>query len=293
MAARGLALSSANPDHVTTLSELAALPEPLDRLYPGSSAVHALRGAPLVVGGARIGWVYMRHSERWTGGGSALAIGQFDGVHRGHQRLLGLVAEEATRLGVLPGAITFDRHPRSVLDAAHTPRFLTRADDKVQLLLHHGAAFVAVLTATAPLLRMRPGEFVESVVLETLGASSVVVGPNFRFGHRATGDVAVLREYGAVHGFGVRVPPMVRCGGDVVSSSVVRAAIDEGAMGAVATMLGRPYEVRGLLVPNHRGTLEVAFPRAAATPPPDLVSWVLRADGRDVVLRYVERRAPW
>ncbi|GAA1545830.1 bifunctional riboflavin kinase/FAD synthetase [Nocardioides humi] len=278
---------------MTTLSEPATLPEPLDRLHPGSSAARDLRGTPLVVGGARVGSVYTRRSEPWTGGGAALTIGQFDGVHRGHQHLLGLAAEEAARLGVLPGAVTFDRHPRSVLDAAQAPRFLTRADDKVQLLLHHGAAFVAVLTATAPLLRMRPGEFVEDVLLGALGARGVVVGPNFRFGHRATGDVAVLREYGAAHGFDVRVPALVTRGGDAVSSSAVRAAIDDGAMRAVAAMLGRPYEVRGLLVPNARGRLEVTLPRAAATPPPDVVSWVLRSAGRDVVLRYVERGAPW
>jgi riboflavin kinase/FMN adenylyltransferase len=202
------------------------------------------------------------------------------------------VATQADRLGVLPGVLTFDCHPKSVIDPDRAPKYLTRADDKVRLLLDHGAAFVAVLTSTASLFRMRPASFVEKVLLESLGVRSVVVGPNFRFGHRALGDPELLRDYRRSHGLEVCVPSLVTCAGDVVSSSAVRNAVAVGAMRSVAGMLGRPHEVRGLMVPQAGRAPKLFLPVDAAVPPPELATWTLHADGHEVIARYCDEVRP-
>lgn len=250
-----------------TLKSRTPSPTALGRSLPDSATFRDAVCVPLVVQGVSRGWVYSNQSLSWNSSRpSAVTIGQFDGVHLGHQHLLGVTTEVADRCGLAPGAVTFDRHPMAITAPGREPRFLTRSDDKVGLLLNRGARFVAVLTSTTSLMRMIPGDFIEHVLVAALGARSVVVGPNFRFGYQASGDVATLRAHPAGNGLDVHVPPLVADHDTVVSSSAVRAAVAAGSMEVATTMLGRPHEVRGFVARDAGGSPEIAVPRNVAVP---------------------------
>jgi riboflavin kinase/FMN adenylyltransferase len=200
---------------------------------------------PLLPAPRQGGWVYWRPGRPGPEGPGVLAIGQFDGVHRGHQALLGRARREAGRSRAAVGAITFDRHPMSLLAPDRQPQTIMRLDDKVQQLLRCGLDFVAVLTLSTELLRSSPHEFVDDFLVSALRAQTVVVGPNFRFGRGASGDPHLLASLGKAAGFEVVSPELTRSCDDVVSSTRVRAAMAAGDVEAATRLLGRPHAVRG------------------------------------------------
>jgi riboflavin kinase/FMN adenylyltransferase len=181
-------------------------------------------------------------------GPTAVTIGVFDGVHRGHQALLARVAEEAAARGLLPGAITFDRHPMTVVRPGSHPRLLSTLSQRVALLGECGMAFVLVLPFTLKLSRMAAEEFAVKVLLETVSARVIVVGHNFRFGHRAAGDARLIAALAEPRGVDVIALPLDDDAGDAVSSTRIRAALADGDVETAARLLGRPFAVEGHVV---------------------------------------------
>ncbi|GAY11055.1 FAD synthetase family protein [Pseudonocardia sp. N23] len=185
-------------------------------------------------------------------GPSVVAIGQFDGVHMGHRRLVAEAVRRADRLGVPAGAVTFDRHPAAVLAPDREPATLTGLDEKAELLASCGVDFVLALPLSPDLLRTSAADFVTDLLAGALDCRAVVVGTNFRFGHRAAGDPALLGELGRSHGMDVVVADLVDVAGRPVSSTRIRAEIAAGRVRSAARLLGRPHRV-GAVVTGSRG----------------------------------------
>jgi riboflavin kinase/FMN adenylyltransferase len=196
-------------------------------------------------------------------GPSVVTVGMFDGVHRGHRALLDRVAAEAAARGLPAGAVTFDRHPLEVLRPDARPPLLTTLDRKVALLGAAGMEFVLVLAFTEELSQVTAEAFAHEVLLDGVGARAIVVGENFRFGHKAAGDPALLAELGRPRGVEVVAVPLHADGGEPVSSTRIRAALAGGDVRAAAALLGRFYAVEGTVVRGDgRGGRELGVPTA-------------------------------
>ena len=209
-------------------------------------------------------------------GPTVVTVGMFDGVHRGHRALLDRVAAEAAASG-LPAAVTFDRHPLAVLRPGSEPPLLTTLDRKVELLGEAGMATVLVLEFTRELSEVTAEVFAAEVLFDALAARAVVVGENFRFGHKAAGDPALLATLGGPRGIEVVAVPLHADGGQVVSSTRVRAELAEGDVAAAAASLGRPYAVEGtVVVGDRRGGPVLGVPTANLGLPPGIA---IPADG--------------
>src|SRR5207302_7117208 len=188
---------------------------------------------------------------------SVATVGNFDGVHLAHQRLLQSVVETARQTGqtgqtgmtgAVAAAVTFEPHPARVLAPERAPKLLTPLERKVRLIEQHGIELLVVVPFTPEFSRVSPLEFVRQVLTEKLRAAAVVVGPNFRFGHGQAGDVALLTELGREHGFRTEVLPVVEVRGERVSSSRIRELLSEGRASAAGRLLGRPFAVCGAVV---------------------------------------------
>jgi riboflavin kinase/FMN adenylyltransferase len=172
------------------------------------------------------------------------AIGNFDGVHLGHQEILSSVVQEAQLLSAQAVAITFDPHPEQFLNPSATPRLLTPIDERLRLLALTGIDAVVVLPFDAALASLSAREFVQSILVKALAVRSLHEGGNFRFGHNAEAGVAELNAFGAEFGFAVHVHAPVRVRGQEVSSSAIRDCVASGDMTRARWMLGRPFEIR-------------------------------------------------
>ncbi len=182
-------------------------------------------------------------------GPSVAAIGNFDGVHLGHQEILAAVVAEARLLDAQAVAITFDPHPEQFLRPAQAPRLLTPIHERLRLLGLTGIDAVLVLPFDATLAVLPARDFVHEILVEALGIRGLHEGGNFRFGHHAEAGVAELEKFGAAFGFAMHVHPpvMVRRGnsaGMEVSSSAIRESVAVGDMTRARWMLGRPFAVR-------------------------------------------------
>ena len=190
---------------------------------------------------------------------TAVTIGNFDGVHRGHQSLLAATRDAAD--GVATVAITFDPHPVAIFAPDRAPKRLTALERRIELLHEHGADHVRVLDFTREMAGWSPEEFVERVVLDQCHARAVVVGTGFRYGSRATGSIETLAESGRQHGFTAREVDLAG-DGDAFSSTRVREAVAVGDVELAAQILGRPHEVTGPVVAGDRRGRELGFPTA-------------------------------
>ena len=177
-------------------------------------------------------------------GPSVASIGNFDGVHLGHQQILSAVAREAREQGARAVAITFDPHPEQILRPAQAPRLLTPINERLRLLSLTGIDAVVVLSFDEALASLAAREFVRGILVEALGLRSLHEGGNFHFGHRAEAGVTALKQLGAEFGFAVHVHPPVRARGLEVSSSAIRDYVGMGDLTRARWMLGRPFEVR-------------------------------------------------
>lgn len=190
-------------------------------------------------------------SEAWAsrfasaGRGSVLAIGSFDGIHLGHQAVLRSTAERARALQAVPTALTFDPSPRKVLRPETAPLQLSTLDQRLDCFQSMGLEAAVVLPFTLELSRLSPEEFVLQILVRNLRIKAVLVGEDFRFGHRQTGDVKLLRELGVEHGFEVVVLPPVAYRREVVSSTRIRREIAAGDVSHAARLLGRPFVLTG------------------------------------------------
>ncbi|MBZ5565306.1 MAG: bifunctional riboflavin kinase/FAD synthetase [Acidobacteriia bacterium] len=179
---------------------------------------------------------------------SVVTIGNFDGMHLAHQRLLARVAGVARPVGAQAVAITFEPHPVKYLAPEHAPKLLTPLERKAQLIESMGVQLLVVLPFTRELAHLSPLGFVRSVLLGPLHTLSVHVGPNFRFGYRQAGDTEVLEALGRQEGFRVEVLPMLEVRGERVSSTRVRELLSEGRVQVACRLLGRPFSSYGPIV---------------------------------------------
>jgi len=177
-------------------------------------------------------------------GPSVAAIGNFDGVHLGHQEILSAVVAEANSLGTRSVAITFNPHPEQFLRPARAPRLLTPMQERVKLLAATGIDAVVVLPFDADLAGLTAQQFVSQILVDILGVRGLHEGGNFHFGHQAQAGVEQLRQFGAGFGFTVHVHAPVHTHGLEVSSSAIRAMIAAGDVRRARWMLGRPFSVR-------------------------------------------------
>jgi riboflavin kinase / FMN adenylyltransferase len=235
--------------------------------------------------------------ERWRGvesapsgwGRSVVTIGVFDGVHRGHQQIIEHTVGLARKLGVASVVISFDPHPAEVVRPGSHPTVLTDPDRKAALVERLGVDVFCLLPFTVEFSRLPPDTFVHDVLVEHLHAAAVVVGENFRFGHRAAGDVTLLAELGHRFGFTVEGAPLVSESDTVFSSTYIRSCIDAGDVAAAAVALGRPHRLGGVVVRGDRRGRLLGFPTAnllcpqhAAIPADGVYSgWLLRDAAAD------------
>ncbi len=181
-------------------------------------------------------------------GPCALTIGNFDAVHVGHRRILRRVVEIAIENGWKASALTFEPHPAAIVAPERAPRLMTTPQQRAAMMEAEGIGQVLILPFTRELSRLSPEEFARDVLHEALDARAVLVGENFRFGHRHAGDTRVLAELGSRYGFRTEVVPAVRVRGRLVSSSEVRRLVQAGNVRLACRLLGRPYALEGEVV---------------------------------------------
>ena len=195
-------------------------------------------------------------------GRTVVTIGNFDGVHLGHQHVIRRAREVASDVGVEHVvAVTFDPHPIAVLRPEHAPPTLTTIDSRVELLVAAGVDDVLVIPFTRDIADWSPERFIEEIVVGALRAKAVVVGANFRFGSRAAGDVATLRSAGETRDFVTEGIPLDG-GPQVWSSTYVRNCVAAGDVEGAAEALGHPFSVRGEVVKGDQRGRELGFPTA-------------------------------
>ncbi|UED86937.1 bifunctional riboflavin kinase/FAD synthetase [Streptomyces profundus] len=223
-------------------------------------------------------------------GRSVVTIGSYDGVHSGHQLIIGQAVAEARELGLPSVVVTFNPHPKEVTRPGTHPPLLAPHDRRAELMAGLGVDAVLVLPFTKEFSQLSPAEFVVKVLVERLRARLVVEGPNFRFGHRAAGTVDTLAELGETYGFEVRVVDLfargTAGGGEPFSSSLARRLIAEGEVASAAEVLGRPHRVEGEVVHGARRGRDLGIPTAnldlvphSAVPADGVYAGWLLADG--------------
>ncbi|MFJ6570968.1 bifunctional riboflavin kinase/FAD synthetase [Streptomyces sp. NPDC091292] len=212
--------------------------------------------------------------QRWRGledipedwGRSVVTIGSYDGVHRGHQLIIGRAVRRARELGVPSVVVTFDPHPSEVLRPGSHPPLLAPHHRRAELMADLGVDALLILPFTTEFSQLSPADFVVKVLVDKLHAQAVVEGPNFRFGHRAAGNVTVLAELGADYDFEVDVIDLVvrgeAGGGEPFSSTLTRRLVAEGDVEGAAEILGRPHRVEGIVVRGAQRGRELGYPTA-------------------------------
>ncbi|WP_090945760.1 bifunctional riboflavin kinase/FAD synthetase [Nonomuraea jiangxiensis] len=196
-------------------------------------------------------------------GRSVVTIGVYDGVHRGHQRVVERAVAVARERGLRSVAVTFEPHPDEVVRPGARPQRLTTPRRRAELLAALGVDEVHVLEFTLELSRTSPDDFAQNVLAERLQAAAVVVGQNFRFGRAASGDVETLRTMGDKYDFGVEVVPLL----DDLSSTAIRERLVAGDVEGAAAMLGRPHRVEGVVVRGYQRGRQLGFPTANVETP--------------------------
>ena len=177
-----------------------------------------------------------------------LTIGNFDGVHLAHVKLLHRVVEVAGSRGALSAAITFEPHPIKFLAPGRAPKLLTPFSRKARLIAQSGIDLLVALPFNRELAHLSPLEFVRSILVQPLHTVAVHVGPSFRFGYRQAGDVEILEELGRQEGFKVEVLPLLEVRGQRVSSTRIRELLVGGKVQVANRLLGRPFSVYGPIV---------------------------------------------
>lgn len=211
-------------------------------------------------------------------GRSAVAIGKFDGVHAGHRAVIERLKADAAASGSRAVAVTFDRNPLALLRPELCPENVVSTERKLELLGELGIDATLLLTFDRELASRSAEEFVEEILVGALQVSTVLVGRDFRFGHRGAGTPELLRELGPEHGFVVDVVDDVYVDGSErrVSSSWIRDLLAEGDVTTAAQVLGRPVDVRGEVVHGHKRGRELGFPTANLS---ETVDTFVPADG--------------
>jgi len=208
--------------------------------------------------------------QRWHGlesvppgwGHCVVTIGVFDGIHRGHQSIIAEAVRLAGERGVPSVLLTFVPHPSEVVRPGSHPPVLTSIVRRAELVEQLGIDVFCPLPFTLEFSRMAPDEFVHHALVERLHASAVVVGANFRFGHKAAGDVALLEQLGRTFGFTAHGIPLLTEGDTPLSATYVRSCVQAGDVATAAQVLGRPHRVDGVVERGDQRGRELGFPTA-------------------------------
>ncbi|SRR6266567_1731153 len=190
----------------------------------------------------------------------ALTIGNFDGVHRGHQAMLSRLVEAAEDLGLPPSVLTFEPHPREFFAREGAPPRLSSLRGKLEQFAAHGVAQAFIARFDHRLASLSADEFVDSVLVRSLGARWVLVGDDFRFGRGRSGNLALLRARAT--SFSIETMPTVCVDGERASSSAVRRALAAGELEHAAQLLGRPYAISGRVAHGEKRGRGLGFPTA-------------------------------
>jgi riboflavin kinase / FMN adenylyltransferase len=209
--------------------------------------------------------------EEVVPGPSVVTIGAFDGVHRGHQTLLRRAVDAAWEREVRSAAVTFDPHPMAVVRPGTEPPSLQTLEDRVASLYAAGVDLVLVLEFTREIASLEPEVFLERVLVDRLQAVKVVVGTNFRFGHKAAGDVVSLAEGGDRHGYESEAVTLLELRGEPISSTSIRQRLATGDVAWATEALGRPHAVVGEVVAGDGRGRTIGVPTANVEPPEGLV----------------------
>ena len=192
--------------------------------------------------------------------GSVLAIGNFDGIHLGHQTILREATNRAAKSGAVATALTFEPAPLKVLRPEAAPKRLSTNEQRLEWFRAVGVEAAVVMPFTLELSKLSPQEFVEKILVNELQVRALLVGENFRFGHKQAGDAQLLRDLGKVHGFDVASIPPIMAHGEIVSSTVIRREIAEGEVTQAGRLLGRPFVLTGSIVSGTGTGSKFTFP---------------------------------
>ena len=206
-----------------------------------------------------------------SGRGSVLAIGNFDGIHLGHQAILKDAADRAAKTGAVATALTFEPAPRKVLRPETAPKRLSTNEQRLEWFRVVGVEAAVVMPFTLELSKLSPQEFVEKILVAQLRVRTVLVGENFRFGHKQAGDAQLLRELGKQNGFEVVTIPSVQAHGEIVSSTVIRREITDGDVTQAGRLLGRPFVLTGEIVGGTGTGRKFTFPTLNLRPEQELL----------------------
>ncbi|MCD6307850.1 MAG: bifunctional riboflavin kinase/FAD synthetase [Candidatus Latescibacteria bacterium] len=190
-------------------------------------------------------------SETRCGIRTSATLGTFDGVHIGHREILGKVVSYARESGFQAAAITFDRHPQTVLDSERTLRMITTLDEKLDLMERTGLDIVYVITFSEEISRMSPSDFIGEYLVECLGMRHFVVGYDHGFGRNRTGGPGMIAILADEYGFTLEIVQPVLCEGETVNSSIIRELINQGRMDKATLMLGRDFSFSGSVVSGY------------------------------------------
>jgi len=193
---------------------------------------------------------------------TVVSIGFFDGVHRGHQTIIRRAVRQAQDLGIRSAVVTFDRHPMEVVKPGSQPKLIMTLARRAVTLAAQGVDLVVILPFTDELRHLEPVAFVAHVLVGALQAQRVIVGSDFRFGHKAAGNVATLADLGPRYGFTVEGVTLLELDGTVISSTEIRGALQNGNVERAARMLGRPHLVEGIVVRGNARGKDLGFPTA-------------------------------
>ena len=194
--------------------------------------------------------------------GTAVTIGTFDGVHVGHRSLIARTIAEAQEHNLASALVTWDRHPAATLRPDKVPPLLATPERKVELIGESGIEALVVLPFNHELSTWSPERFVDEVLVGRMGARSVFVGHDWRFGHKQSGDVSLLEELGRDRGFDVHGIELEEVGGAPVSSTRIRKVVADGDMELARLLLGRPFDLQGPVLRGDRRGTELGFPTA-------------------------------
>jgi len=199
------------------------------------------------------------------------AIGMFDGVHLGHQKVIQVAQSHARRLGLSSGVVTFDRHPSLVVDPSRRGLSLMSTHQRLEAIAELCVDTVVLLRFDEKLAAMPAYDFVKNMLVDRLRVGMAVVGENHTFGRHAEGSVEDLKRMGAQLGFSVEVVPAVRIDDAVVSSTLIRSLVSSGDVARARRYLGRPFSIRGVVVEGRHLGRQLGFPTMNLYPDPQQV----------------------
>jgi riboflavin kinase/FMN adenylyltransferase len=184
-------------------------------------------------------------------GPSVVTIGNFDGVHVGHRDIIRRVLERARRDNLTPSAVTFDPHPARILAPDRAPKLLMTVHERLQALEEAGIETVLLIPFSLEFARLTPEEFVKLVLVDRLQTRCVMVGADFRFGHKQSGNVETLRDLGRRWGFDLEIVPAFEVNGERVSSTQIRNLVAAGRPSRACRLLGAPFRLEGPIIKGH------------------------------------------